>query len=61
METPLGPKYTPYTYMDPLGSVCMPLDGCRDKVAECCRCRARNLRIFSFKFRFRVWGLGFRV
>ena len=54
MGTPLGPEYTPYTYMDPLRSVCMPLDGCREKVAECCRCQARNFRISSFKFRFRV-------
>ena len=24
MGTPLGPKYIPYTYMDPLGHACVP-------------------------------------
>ena len=65
MGTPLGPKYLPYTYMDPLGKVQrlgsqeilmvvgVSLTGNPKKLAA-------SSRLIS-PLGFRVFGLGFRV
>ena len=59
MGTPLGPKYIPYTYMDPLGL-------CVGKIARIARFRIdvatrRGSDVAFPESKFRVWGLGFRV
>ena len=67
MRTPLGPKYIPYSYMEPLGkSTSLHLSHAQSGDAHgTCRdlCLTSTEAGFSVVVNcmFRVWGLGFRV
>ena len=41
MGTPLGPKYIPYTYMDPLGMVAQHLPGIGNPTSGTSACAAK--------------------
>ena len=59
MGTPLGPKYIPYTYMDPLGSA--PVRSCKTKASEVPKDMAERLAKATWgphDLGFRVLGLG---
>ena len=60
MGTPLGAKYIPYTYMEPLGR-CSRLRSRTSRQTHSLLATLTSTTSASFRLGFRIEGLGFRV